>query len=309
MNVLIYGAGVLGSLYAAHLKESRQNVSILARGQRLDDLRKYGIIIQNPILGKSTTTHVNVVDSLPPKDAYDMIMVFVRKNQLNDILPVLAANRHTATILFMLNNASGLGQIVEVLGRQRVLIGFPGAAGTREGNLIRAVVLSRTLQPTCLGELDGSSTARVRKIARLLKAAGFPTVVRSNMDAWLKTHVALVSPIANALYMMDGNIHQLANQRESVQLMLRAIREGFQVLRSLDIPITPTRMRVFELLPEPLVVSLLQLLFDTEYADLIIARHANAARDEMRQIADEFRALAHQGSLPIPFNDHLYSFI
>jgi 2-dehydropantoate 2-reductase len=309
MNILIYGAGVLGSLYAARLKESGQRVSILARGQRLDDLRKHGILIENPIIRESTTTYVNVVDSLAPEDDYGLIMVFVRKNQLTDILPMLTANRYVPSILFMLNNATGPGQMIAALGCQRVLIGFPGAGGTREGNCLRATVLSGTLQPTCLGELDGSATPRVRKIAHVLKAAGFPTVVRSNMDAWLKTHVALVSPIANALYMMDGDIHQLAQHRESVQLMLRAICEGFKVLRSLDIPITPTRMRVFELLPEPLIVSLLQLFLDTEYADLVIARHANAARDEMKQIADEFRELAHLGSLHTPFNDHLYSFI
>jgi 2-dehydropantoate 2-reductase len=309
MNILIYGAGVLGSLYAARLKESGKNVSILARGQRLDDLRKYGIIIQNPVVGRCTTTSVSIVDSLAPEDTYDLIMVFVRKNQVPDILPSLATNRHTATILFMLNNATGPGQMIDALGCQRVLIGFPGAGGTREGNLIRATVLSRILQPTCLGELDGSSSPRVRKIAQILNAAGFPTVVRSNMDAWLKTHVALVSPIANALYMMDGNIHQLANQRESVQLMLNAIWEGFQVLRSLDIPVTPTRMRLLELLPEPLMVSLLQLVLNTDYADLVIARHANAARDEMKQLADEFRLLAHNSSLPTPSIDHLYAFV
>lgn len=309
MNILIYGAGVLGSLYAARLTESGQNISILARGKRLDGLRKYGIIIQNPIVRKSTTTYVNVVDSLSPEDAYDLIMVFVRKNQLTDVLPVLAAHRYTASILFMLNNAIGPGQIVAGLGCQRVLLGFPGAGGTREGNLIRATVLPGFLQPTCLGELDGASTPRVRKIAHLLKAAGFPTVVRSSMDAWLKTHVALVSPIANALYMMDGNIHQLAHNRESVHLMLRAIREGFQVLRSLDIPITPMRMHVFELFPEAFMVSLLQRFLDTEYADLIIARHANAARDEMKQIADEFRDLARLTSLPTPCSNHLYQFI
>lgn len=309
MNILVYGAGVLGSLYAARLKESGQSVSILARGKRLAGLRKHGIVIEDPISGKSTTTDVHVVDSLSSEDTYDLIMVFVRKNQLTEILPVLAANRYTPSILFMLNNGTGPGQMVASLGCQRVLIGFPGAGGTREGNLIRAIILPATLQPTCLGELDGSSTPRVRKIARLLKAAGFPTVVRSNMDAWLKTHIALVSPIANALYMMDGNIYGLAHHRESVQLMLRAIREGFQVLRSLDIPITPPRMRVFELIPEPLMVSLLQQFLGTEYADLVIARHANGAREEMKQIADEFRELAHLASLHTPFSDHLYSFI
>lgn len=63
MNILIYGAGVLGSLYAARLKESGHNVSILARGQRLDDLRKHGIVIEDPIAGKSMVTYVEVVDS------------------------------------------------------------------------------------------------------------------------------------------------------------------------------------------------------------------------------------------------------
>ncbi len=38
MKILVYGAGNIGSLYAALLKESGQDVSILARGKRLADL-------------------------------------------------------------------------------------------------------------------------------------------------------------------------------------------------------------------------------------------------------------------------------
>lgn len=309
MNILVYGAGVLGSLYAAHLKESGQNVSILARGQRLVDLRKHGILIEDPITGKSTITHVNVVDSLMSDDAYDLIMVLVRKNQLIDVLPALAANRGSPTVLFMLNNAAGPDALVAALGCERVLLGFPGGGGTREGNIIRATVLPGMLQPTCLGELDGHSTPRVRQLARILKSAGFPTVIRKNMDGWLKTHVALVSPIANAIYMTDGDIHQLAHDRAGIRLMLRAIREGFQVLHSLDIPITPWSMHFLERIPSPMIVSLLQQLLDTEYAELIIARHANAARDEMKQVADELRGIALLSAIPLPASDYLYSFI
>ena len=36
MKILFYGAGVMGSLYAARLKESGQDISVLARGQRPD---------------------------------------------------------------------------------------------------------------------------------------------------------------------------------------------------------------------------------------------------------------------------------
>ncbi len=46
MRILFYGAGVLGSLYAARLQEARQEVSILARGQRLADIREHGIVLE-----------------------------------------------------------------------------------------------------------------------------------------------------------------------------------------------------------------------------------------------------------------------
>jgi 2-dehydropantoate 2-reductase len=45
MKILVYGAGVLGSLYAARLADSGNDVTILARGQRLIDIRANGIVL------------------------------------------------------------------------------------------------------------------------------------------------------------------------------------------------------------------------------------------------------------------------
>jgi ketopantoate reductase len=41
MKTLILGAGVIGSFNAARLTEA--NVTLLARGRRLADLRQYGV--------------------------------------------------------------------------------------------------------------------------------------------------------------------------------------------------------------------------------------------------------------------------
>ena len=43
MQILVYGAGPLGSLFAARLRAAGHDVSILARGQRLAELHEYGI--------------------------------------------------------------------------------------------------------------------------------------------------------------------------------------------------------------------------------------------------------------------------
>ena len=42
MRALVYGAGPLGSYYAAKLHEAGEDVTLLARGQRLADLGEHG---------------------------------------------------------------------------------------------------------------------------------------------------------------------------------------------------------------------------------------------------------------------------
>jgi len=48
---------------------------------------------------------------------------------------------------------------------------------------------------------------------------------------------------------------------------------------------------------------------NSKAAEIQMAGHANAARDEMKQIADEFRTLARTTSVPTPAMDRLYIYI
>lgn len=64
MDILVYGAGVLGSLYAARLQEAGHAVALLARGPRRADLQAHGIVLDDAQTGRRTTTYVRVVDAL-----------------------------------------------------------------------------------------------------------------------------------------------------------------------------------------------------------------------------------------------------
>lgn len=44
MRILIYGAGVIGSLYAALFAEAGYDTSVYARGKRLEFLKKNGLL-------------------------------------------------------------------------------------------------------------------------------------------------------------------------------------------------------------------------------------------------------------------------
>jgi 2-dehydropantoate 2-reductase len=187
MKILVYGAGNIGSLYAALLEESGQEVSVLARGKRLADIRDHGLQLEDSVTGKQTTARVKTVERLDADDDYDLVLIILPKNRISEVLPILAANRHTPNVMFFGNNAAGPGEMEEALGRSRVLLGFPGAAAVSRNHHIRYLIMSAREQPTTIGELDGSRSSRVKATGDAFRAAGFPVAMSSSMDAWLKT--------------------------------------------------------------------------------------------------------------------------
>jgi hypothetical protein len=139
----------------------------------------------------------------------------------------------------------------------------------------------------------------------MFEQAGLPAAISRNIDAWLRTHVAIVSPIAHALYLAGADNYRLARTRDGLVLLIRAIREGFRILRTLGIPITPAKYRLIARLPEPLLVALLHRGLASERVAVALAGHANAARDEMAVLAEEFRALVDVAAVPTPAIDRL----
>ncbi|MFN0316124.1 MAG: ketopantoate reductase family protein [Burkholderiales bacterium] len=294
MRLLIFGAGVLGSFYAVKLLACGQDVTVLARGRRASQLRADGLVVQEH--GRSCQrARVSVIETLEPEASFDYVLVLVRNDQVESVLPALAASKATPNIVFMFNNVVGPERLIDALGRERVLLGFPGAAGERspDGTVV-ATVLPALMQMTTFGELDGRLTPRLRLLAAALKAAGFPTALSRNMDAWLKTHVALVSPIADAFYAAGSDLKALGRSKPRVIVLLHTIRQGFAALRAQGIPVTPAKLRGLELLPDWLLVHACQWALCTAFADLVGARHATGAREEMAALSGQLRVLVGQ---------------
>lgn len=291
LKLLIFGAGVLGTFYAAKLAACGHDVTVLARGNRLAQIRAGGLVVQE-YGGGCQRVRVSVIETLEPEVFYDFILVLVRNEQIESVLPLLAANTATPSIVFMFNNLDGPERLVAALGRGRVVLGFPGAAGEQghDGSVV-ATILPALIQKTTVGELDGSITPRIRVLAKTLTEAGFPTSISVRMDAWLKTHVALVSPIADAFYGADSDMKVLANSRSRLGEMVQAIRQAFLALRAHGTAITPAKLRMAELLPDWIIVGACQLALRTAYADLIVARHATVARDEMAALSEALHRL------------------
>ena len=71
MRILIYGASVLGSLYAALLAKAGYDISIYARGKRLEVLKNNGLLYKKD--QSIIKAEIKILGKVPNDDMYDYV--------------------------------------------------------------------------------------------------------------------------------------------------------------------------------------------------------------------------------------------
>jgi 2-dehydropantoate 2-reductase len=304
-RILVVGAGVNGSICAVSLHRAGIDVKVLARGKRCEEIRNEGIIIEDVLKKTKSVTQVSVKDQLGPEDAYDYILVVVRKNQVPDLLPTLARNS-TPNIVFMLNNPSGPDEWCRALGKERVLMGFVFGAGRREGDIIRGMAnissgLAGRLWPSPFGELDGTITPRLKRLIGIFRRAGLSAAPSAHISDYLATHASLVAVLA-AFVMARGYDHEslMHYAKADVFLLVDAMRQMLDVLRADGIRVTPSGMSAIKVIPRWIRVAAIRAALPSRFMEVGGIYHISQAPDEMAQLVYEVKALVDRSGLSVP---------
>ncbi len=172
MRILIYGAGVIGSLYAALFAEAGYDTSIYARGKRLEFLKKNGLLYKKKQNIKRA--EITILGELPDNDIYDFILLTVRENQLYEALSELKNNK-SDTIVTMVNSLDSYKKWEDIVGTGRILPAFPGAGGSiNDDGILDASLTPRIIQPTTFAEISGNKSERTKHFSKILKHARIP---------------------------------------------------------------------------------------------------------------------------------------
>lgn len=309
MRILVFGAGVIGSLYAARLEAAGLDVTVLARGRRFQFLCENGIVLVNGYTEERSVHELPVIDRIDPEETFDLVAVFLRKNQLPEALPELQ-KANASSYLFMGNNVEGPESLGEVLGPERILMGFPGAGGIMEEEVVRFVESDEgrgSRWGVTIGEIDGSRGERIQSIAELFSRASINVDIVDNITAWITTHAAIVVPLAHALYLVEGGAIELADRPDVLRLLIAAIRESLAVQEALEIPVLPRSIKMYKWVPSWITATVMRARFATRMAEIGIQGHALAAQDEMATLADEFTELVRRVTFPTPALHTLYN--
>jgi len=193
MNIVILGAGAIGSLFGALLSK-KNNVILIGRNSHIQAIGKKGLDIEDKtqmnvkILSEKSVDKVTFLPDLLilTVKSYDTYSAISQAKQLIDDNTVL---------LSLQNGLDNIDKIEKIVDRRQLIAGVTthGAFFSEPG-----VVKHTGKGQTILGELNGRKTKRITSIVDAFNKAGIGTIASKDIvrEIWIK---AIVNSSINPL--------------------------------------------------------------------------------------------------------------
>ena len=204
MKIAVFGAGAIGGYMAARLAHAGENVTVIARGAKLEAIRRAGLRLLSA--GGAITAHPACVADPAEAGPQDYVIVATKAHSMPAIAPLLAPMLGPgAAVVPAVNGAPWWffhrlegeweGRRLESvdpggaqwthIGPERVIgcVVYP-AAEVVEPGVVRHIALDRVP----LGEPGGARSARAARLSAAMIRAGMKAPVRPRIrdEIWIK---------------------------------------------------------------------------------------------------------------------------
>lgn len=241
MKIAVLGAGALGCAIGGALAEAGNDVVLINRNAaQVEAIRAAGLRMRGPSGERSVAVRAERdCTRLAPMD---LVIVLVKSFHTQEAIAAATPLIGGDTVVLSLQNGLGHEDVLaEAVGRERVIAGktYVGGVMLAPGHIISGTAGKETL----IGELDGSDSARVRRIASVFEAASLRTTVSTNImgTIWDKLLINVatgaVSGITGLTY---GPLYAIA---EIEAVALAAVQEAMDVARASGVQLSYTEPR------------------------------------------------------------------
>lgn len=278
-KILIFGAGVIGSIYAMKFIEAGLDVTMFARSNRFKALKENGL--QYSEKGTVKSIKVNVIDKLENDDVYDFIFVTVRYDQSESALLALKDNQ-SKNIVTMTNNSIGFSTWIDIVG-DRLLPAFPSVGGQIKDGILYARFAPKFLIATMLGEISGLETERVKNLAKLFETAKLPYTINKDMKAYLITHSISDIALLGSLYFENKiSDEKTARTRKMAHKITITLKKYLRAIQKAGVDINPSVFKIMLKCPNFVLDFFFMMWLRTKMVkDMMLPDYANSANNEV----------------------------
>ena len=288
MKICILGAGALGCALGAALTEAGNEVWLINRhAAQVDAMNQRGLLLRDAGVDRAVPVHA----ATQPQAAgvVDLVILLVKSFHTREAMEPALSLLGPGTLVMSLQNGLGHEDILAgIVGRERLLAGKTYAGGSQLGP--GHVLIGTRGKDTHIGELDGSITPRVQRIADVFNAAGLETFVSGNIlgTIWDKL---LINVATGALTGITRLTYGELYQRPELEACgVAAVAEAMAVAKASGVQLSITDPRQAWLkagggLPYEFKTSMLQSLEKGSVTEIDFVNGAVVQRGEQCGVA------------------------
>lgn len=206
MKTIILGAGSLGTIAGALITKNGGDVLLVdANKAHVDALNKNGATVAGQL---NLTVPLKAITPDQMEGTYDLVLYLVKQTYNEPALKALLPHLHKDSIVCTLQNGVPEEEVARYVGREKVMgcaVGW-GATWLKPG--VSELTSDPNKMTLDLGELDGSVTDRVKRVAGVLEKI-CPTEITTNLAGirWSKLLInATLSGMSASLGCTFGDV-------------------------------------------------------------------------------------------------------
>ncbi|MCX5895542.1 MAG: ketopantoate reductase family protein [Proteobacteria bacterium] len=241
MNVLILGAGAIGSVFGGFLARGGHRVCLIGRPSHIEAIQKSGLFIAG-IWGEHVIRNLKgYVDlsalSEQEKSSFDTILLTVKSYDTDAMLNELKNNFPTPPPVVSLQN--GLGNIEKIeahLGREKTIGGrvIFGVEFVAPGSVRITVSADRTVLGGLSGGVDNSF---VEKIAQAFTASHITAEAVPDINRYIWGKVLYNCALNGLATLINVHYGKLLSFAGTKDIMAHIVREIFTIIRRKNISV------------------------------------------------------------------------
>lgn len=213
----------MGGVLGARLQHAGHTVMFVTRGASLGVLRTAGLALTTDE-GTLTTRPLSAFEDAAEIGPCELVVVTVKSWQVAALAPQLRPLIAEATVVVPVQNGvDAADQLASALGDAAVVGGICHVIASREAPG-RVTMKGTTLQ-LILGERAGGESARLERLADLLRAASITTLVRPDIDVALWSKLLFVEPCGSVGAVTRASLDVIRVLPETRALLTQAMKE------------------------------------------------------------------------------------